>query len=351
MVDWALARQVARLAAGAEVESADPGGDIVGLSTEMEAHVADYTRLELHGQAPAPELLTREEWAAMNLESLSQLLEPVAARLDQRMAWAGPLAGALRAATGATLAAEAGLVMGYVSTRVLGQYELSLLQPEAPPRLVYVGANLRRAARELRVDRDSFYGWIAIHELTHVFQFQGVPWLRDHVSRLLRDYMRTVEVRIDSGAAGGLPSSLPNPARLVESFREGGLAALVQTREQRSLMRRLQSVMAVIEGYSDHVMDALGSRLLPAFDGLRRAMDGRRRSRSAPERVLERLLGLDMKLRQYELGRGFCDGVAREVGVEGLNRVWAEPAALPSLMELESPATWLARQGEAPAAA
>jgi coenzyme F420 biosynthesis associated uncharacterized protein len=286
----------------------------------------------------------------MNLDTLAELLDPVTRRLDDRLGFAGPFAGPLRSATGATLAAEAGLVMGYVSTRVLGQYELSLLQPEAPPRLVYVPLNLNRAARQLQVDRDSFLGWIAIHELTHAFQFQGVPWLRDHLGGLVRDYLDSVEVRFGSGAAGGLPS-LPHPARLVEAFREGGLAALVQTREQRELMERVQALMAVVEGYSDHVMDALAAHLLPRWQGLRDAMERRRRSRTAPERVLERLLGLDLKLRQYELGRRFCDAVADRAGIEGLNRVWTSRETMPTAVELERPEAWLQRAGLVSAAA
>ena len=238
--------------------------------------------------------------------------------------------------------------MGYVSQRVLGQYELSLIQLDEPARLLFVAPNLDRAVRELDVDRESFFGWIVIHELTHVFQFQGVPWLREHLGGLMREYLATVEVRIESGAAGGLPS-LPNPAKLVELFREGGLAALVQSHEQRRLMDRIQASMAVIEGYSEHVMDALGERLLPAYDGLRDAMERRRRSRSAPERVLQRLLGLDLKLRQYELGKDFCDAVAAEGGMEALNRVWDSPEALPSLRELSAPADWLERTTPVPA--
>ena len=99
-----------------------------------------------------------------------------------------------------------------------------------------------------------------------------MPWLRDHLGGLLREYLATVEVRIERGAAGGLPS-LPDPAQLVERFREGGLAALVQTREQRALMDRMQAAMAVVEGYSEHVMDALGAEALPATSELREAMD------------------------------------------------------------------------------
>ena len=342
MVDWSLARQIARLAAGSEDAPVDLGVDLVSLSAEMEGPVASYTGLEPDRPVPAAEVVGRAEWVGVNLDSLSGLLDPVAARLDRRLEFAGPLAGALRLGAGATLAAEAGLVMGYASTRVLGQYELSLLPPDRDPRLIYVAPNLDRAVHDLRVDRDSFFGWIVIHELTHAFQFQGVTWLRDYLRGLIQEYLESVEVRIDSGAAGGLPS-LPRPAQLVEAFREGGLAALVQTREQRELMNRLQAAMAVVEGYAEHVMDALGPELLRAYAGLREAMERRRSSRSAPERVLGRLLGLDLKMRQYELGRAFCDAVAAQGGSEALNRVWASAEALPTLGELSRPADWLAR--------
>src|SRR3954470_6095901 len=216
MVDWSIARQVARLAAGSDSGPVDLGIDVVALSGEMEGPVASYTGLELATPVPRAELVGRSEWADGNLDMLGELLDPVAARLDQRLDFAGPLAGALKLGAGATLAAEAGLVMGYASTRVLGQYELSLLVPDRDPRLLYVAPNLSRAVRELQVDRDSFYGWIAIHELTHAFQFQGVPWLGDHLRGLIREYLESVEMRIESGAAGGMPS-LPRPAQLVEA--------------------------------------------------------------------------------------------------------------------------------------
>jgi coenzyme F420 biosynthesis associated uncharacterized protein len=296
------------------------------------------------------EVVTRTEWAGVNLDSLARMLDPVAGRLDSRLSFAGPLAGALRIASGATLAAEAGLVIGYVAQRVLGQYEVSLLQADAPPRLLLVGPNLVGARAQLEVDRDSFFTWIVIHELTHAFQFQAVPWLREHLGGLMRRYLETVEVRMERGAAGGLPS-IPEPSKLVEAFREGGLAAIVQTREQRELMGEMQAAMAVVEGYSEHVMDAMAADLLPDWRQLREAMERRRRSRSAPERIIERLLGLNLKMRQYELGRRFCDAVAEREGIEGLNRVWSGPEAIPTPGELHHPAHWLERTAPAPAAA
>jgi len=349
MVDWSLARQVARLAAGSGDEG-PPQADVVSLCVEMEEHVAGYTGLSPATPVPPAELVGRGDWASVNLESLGRLLDPVAARLDQRLEFAGPLAGALKAGAAATLAAEAGLVIGYVAQRVLGQYEVSLLGGDAPPRLLFVAPNLRKAVRELNVEPEPFHRWICAHELTHVYQFQGVEWLREHLGGMVRQYLTSVEVRIDRGAAGGLPS-MPDLGKLVENFRDGGLAALVQTREQRALMGHMQAAMAVIEGYSEHVMDAIAAEAIPDHQGLRVAMDARRRSRSAPERLIEGLLGLDMKMRQYEQGKVFCDAVVAEAGMEALNRVWGSPESLPTPPELEHPLEWLTRVGPAPAAA
>jgi coenzyme F420 biosynthesis associated uncharacterized protein len=341
MVDWGLARQIATLAAGRGIEGAPPF-DAVALSVEMEPAVAGYTRLTIASPTPRAEVVSRADWAGVNLDALAHVLDPVAGRLDERLSSAGPLAGALKLGASATLAAEAGLVMGYLSQRVLGQYELSLLGGDTEPRLLFVGPNLAGAVRDLDVDADSFGRWICAHELTHVFQFQGVPWLREHMSGLLREYVATLEVRIEKGAAGGLPS-IPDPDRLVEAFREGGLAALVQSPEQRALMDRVQAAMSVIEGYSEHVMDVLAAELIPDHQSLRAAMDKRRRSRTAPQRIIERLLGFDVKLRQYEQGKRWADAVADLAGIEGLNRVWSSPEALPTADELQHPAEWLER--------
>ena len=341
MVDWSLARRVAALA-GATEGSTDVGADLVAASQRLEPEVAGYTRLDPQGHAPPAEVVDRAGWADANLTTFSQLLAPNADRMWERLGRAGPIAGPLRLGAGATIATEAGLVTGYMSQRVLGQFELSLIQPEAPTRLLFVAPNLLKAVEELDVDRDPFFDWIVLHELTHVVQFTGVTWLRDHLGGLLRAYLDTVDVQINAGAAGGLPS-MPNIQELVERFRDGGLIALIQTREQRDLMDKLQPVMAVIEGYSEHVMDALGATLVPGYEKLREAMDRRRRSRSAPERLLQKLLGLDLKMRQYEQGKRFCDAVAAEVGISGLNVVWRSPEDMPSAAELDDPAAWIRR--------
>jgi len=346
MVDWALARRVAALAAPPEPEGAPPDGTALrDLARGLEPAVAAYTRLRPGDPVPAVEAVGRAEWAAVNLEGMRDMLAPVTARLENRMEAKGPLAGPLKLVAGATLATEAGLVMGYMSRRVLGQYEVSLLQApgDAPSRLLLVSANIESAAREMEVEHDPFLTWIVLHELTHAFQFAGVPWLRGHLGELLREYLATVEVRMERGAAGAAAPGMPGLERLVDAFREGGLVSLVQTEEQRALMGRIQGAMAVVEGYAEHVMDAIAPGLVPAHEELRAAMQRRRGGRSAPERILQRLLGFDLKMRQYEIGREFCDAVVDRATIDGLNRVWSAPAALPSEEELRSPEKWLRR--------
>src|SRR3954452_20058276 len=238
MVDWSLARRIAGFA-GASEGSTDVGVDVVAAAERLKPEVIGYTHLEPNGVTPPAEVVDRAGWADANLTTFSHLLDPVADRMFERLGRAGPIAGPLRMGAGATVAAEAGLVVGYMSQRVLGQFELSLIQPEAPTRLLFVAPNLNKAVAELDVERDAFLDWIVLHELTHVVQFTGVPWLRDHLGGLLRESLDSVEVQIKTGAAGGIPT-LPNLGQLVERFREGGLMALIQTREQRDLIDRLQ---------------------------------------------------------------------------------------------------------------
>src|SRR3954466_480530 len=201
MVDWSLARRIAAFA-GASEGSTEVGVDIVAASERLKPEAIAYTGLEPVGEIPPAEVVDRAGWADANLTTFSHLLDPLAERMYDRLGRAGRMAGPLRMGAGATIAAEAGLVVGYMSQRVLGQFELSLIQPEAPTRLLFVAPNLPKAIEELDAEREPFLDWIVLHELTHVLQFTGVPWLRDHLGGLLRAYLDSLDVQIKTGAAG-----------------------------------------------------------------------------------------------------------------------------------------------------
>jgi coenzyme F420 biosynthesis associated uncharacterized protein len=338
VIDWTLTERVAGMLVG-DAERGAPRPRLREVAAESERLVTAYAGLRAPAPLPEPELLTRSEWVRANLRSLRPTLEPLADRLGEGL---GPATPIVRAAGGALLAVELGVVVGYLSRRVLGQYELVILDPEAPSRLLFVGPNLDEAAAAFDADDDELLTWVALHEVTHALQFSGVPWLRDHLAGLLREMLASLEVSVDASRLLRLPSQEDLRA-LVDAVAQGGLVELVTTPGQRETLDRIQATMAVLEGHAEHVMDAVGAELIPSLPRLRAAMDRRRASASAPARLLQRLVGLELKMRQYRLGKAFVDGVVERGGIEALNRVWEGPGVIPSLAELEDPDAWLAR--------
>jgi coenzyme F420 biosynthesis associated uncharacterized protein len=221
-----------------------------------------------------------------------------------------------------------------------------LLDAASPERLLFIAPNLRVAAERLDVDEAELVAWVAFHEVTHAVQFTSVPWLREHLAGLLRRLLETVDVRIEPAALLRLPSA-DDLRALVDRVRDGGLVTLVAGPERMAIIDEMQAVMAVIEGHAEHVMDAVGADALASLDELRAALERRRNEKPPYARLLERLLGLELKLRQYRLGKSFCDEVVARGGIETLNRVWSGPAALPTLAELEAPEAWIARTSRA----
>jgi coenzyme F420 biosynthesis associated uncharacterized protein len=333
VIDWKLAGQVARGIAGLQ-----PAGDpapfeqLAAPAAESERLVGAYTGLAAPA-LPAPEVVGRPEWIDANLRSLGAVLDPVAERIAGRL---GPLGGA----AGALLAIEAGAISGFLGGRVLGQYEFAVLDSESPARLLFVAPNLGHAATVLDADPDQLLRWVALHETTHALQFGGVPWLRAHLAGIVEELLGAVE--IDPRGLLRMPD-VSDLRGLVSSIREDGLAFLGIGRERRGLLESAQAFMALLEGYAEHVMDAVGAEMLSDLDAMRTAMDRRRTERSGLLRVLERLIGMDLKIRQYQVGKAFCDAVVGYGGIAALNRAWAGPESLPTLSELDDPLGWLAR--------
>ena len=336
MIDWSLAAQIARGVSGLQ-----PAGDpapFAGVSaptTESERLVSAYTGLVAAAPIPAPEAIDRGGWIEANLGSLRGVLEPAAEKAAARM---GPLGGA----AGAVLAVEAGALSGFLAGRILGQYEFPVLDPAAPARLLFVAPNLGHAMDQLEADSDQLLRWVALHETTHALQFGGVPWLREHLAGMVSELLASLEVDPSSLLKLRLPD-VADLRGLVEQLREGGLAGFAISPERRDLLDRAQAFMALLEGYAEHVMDAVGAELLADVTAMRAALERRRRERSGFLRLLERLIGLDLKLRQYEQGKAFCDAVVGYGGITALNRAWAGPESLPRADELDDALAWLAR--------
>ncbi len=346
MIDWRLATTVAQAVASAS-PSAPPraasstAAELEAFAAESAERVAAYTGLVAAGELPAPETVDRSGWVAVNLRSMRSVLDPVADRAGSGL---GPLAGPVKAAAGMLLALEVGVLSGYLAGRVLGQYEFPVLDPTAPARLLFVGPNLEQAAERMEADEGGMLRWVALHETTHALQFTGVPWLREHLASRVRELVGALDTAVDPRRLLRLPGS-DDARALVEAVKRGELIQWVAGPERAGLLDEVQSLMALLEGYAEHVMDAVGAPILPELEELRGKMDRRRRERSGLLRLLEKVIGLDMKMRQYEEGKRFCDAVVERGGIGALNRAWASPASLPTAAELRDPASWLARTG------
>ena len=341
MIDWIIAKRIATFVAGTGDAQA-PTADLATLAAEAESRVVAYTGLEPAKPLPPPEGITRQEWIAANLDSMRLLLDPVLKRAGDNL---GPLRPAVEIGMGIILSTEVGVVLGYLGQRVLGQYELVLLDEaveDRPPRLLFVLPNLGHAVQAFGAEEQQFMTWVTLHEVTHAVQFAGVPWLHPHVAGLVRELLKSAEVRLETPRKLHIPST-DEVKRVLGHLRNGDLISIVTTTPEREIFDRVQAVMAVIEGHAEHVMDAVAPDLLPSLPKLRAALDRRRRSQSGLSRLVARLLGLELKVRQYEQGKFFCDEIVRERGPGALHHVWSSPEALPTLVELRDPAAWMAR--------
>jgi coenzyme F420 biosynthesis associated uncharacterized protein len=349
IVDWRAAQRVGELIAGTP-----PHGDIQSATVEPLAHdfaarVGAYSRLQTPQALPALEVVDRPAWIAANLRTMRPMLAPLSAKLGQD---GGALAGPMRSASGLLLGAQVGALTGMLSQRVLGQYDLALLDTSIPPRLLLLAPNLAQAARNLSVDRDELVLWVTIHEITHAVQFSGTPWLRAHLGGMMEELIDGLQVGVGgsarerlSGLAGlfGARPDLDALKGFAERVRGGQILRLTLGEDRWELVERMQAVMSLIEGHAEHTMDVVGAEMLPSLDRLRTAMNRRREQRGMSWRVLERLMGIEMKMRQYEIGRRFCDAVVERGGPELLALAWTGPEALPTTAELEHPAAWAER--------
>src|SRR3954452_14298657 len=346
LVDWNMAERVARALSGSGPRW-DGGEEELRSESDRAAQlVRRYTRLKPKGDIPPAELVDRAEWAEVNLETFRHLSTRVESHLEERIDDSKGKSGLQRTIVGTATGAELGLAVGYLSQRVIGQYDIALIGPAREPRLLFVGPNLSAARARLDVNRDLFLRWIALHETTHAVHFSSVPWLREHVGGIAEELFEKAAVEVKPTEILGKLVRL-NPRELLRSVKGGELAALLLPEDQRRLIDRLTATMTLVEGYAEHVMDAVGDQLDPGYAVLRRALDRDRDRRGLLDSIVSKVLGLEMKLAQYRRGKAFADEVVRAHGIRTLNRAWSGPEALPRPEELDSPAEWVERVGTA----
>jgi coenzyme F420 biosynthesis associated uncharacterized protein len=310
------------------------------------AHVEGLTGLRPAPGGPVPEVavVDRPGWVDANTSGMAALLNPLVEALTEKQdTRPGPLATAIGSrATGV----QAGGLLAFLSSRVLGQYEIF----GTGGRLLLVAPNIVATERKLGVDPSDFRLWVCLHEVTHQLQFTAVPWLKGHLESEIAEFVDATDLDADV-----LRERLQDLLRsLVDAVRGGdheseGLMALVRDPAQRAVLDRVTAVMSLVEGHAEYVMDGVGPDVVPSVRTLRKRFAQRRKGRGPLDRVLRRMLGLEQKMKQYAEGRVFVGGVIDLVGMEGFNRVWEGPANLPLIEELTAPAQWVERVFNRPA--
>jgi coenzyme F420 biosynthesis associated uncharacterized protein len=344
-VNWELARQVGiALASYDEPELSDLGeAELDAITRAATVEAEEFSGL-VAGSVADVRAVTRAEWVESNLDTFRFVMNPLASKLTAGgdMPLPGQAAQILTQISGVFMGLQTGFVLGYMGRHVIGQYELPLPAP-SPPRLLYVVSNLTAMERDWELDPQQFRYWIALHEVTHHLEFSH-PWVQNYFRSQLKTLIDSLDfdpARMQTAFEGiemldpeRLAATLQDPERLIQA---------AWTPLSKDAMQRLQAFMTLAEGYATFVMDAVGARLLSEHARLKEAMERRRQSLSPGDALLERLLGLELKRRQYEDGVKFCRYVAGMRDTEALNRAWENPETLPTTEELADPDAWIAR--------
>ena len=334
LIDWEVVRQVAIERSGERIGgglSSDEVGRLAALYTGMAEDLAPLLGEvcnDMPFEPPRFVALDRRGFIDVNITIVRRLLDPVE---KLRATLPDSLATTLGRRM---LDRYIGELMGMMSRRVLGQYDPVLsvapldTDSTAQPALYLVEPNINAIQREQSIPGEALRRWLILHELTHAWQFSQHPWLRDHIVDITRGLL------MDSLTADG--------SRFLDS--QEMLRKLPQTvRTQLRTVSRVQAVMSVLEGYSNFVMHSVGKRHLARADDLETAMHRRREQRTMFERLVMALTGLELKMRQYEIGEQFCEAVVQQSDVATLNRVWENAEMMPTMTELKNPDRWLRR--------
>jgi coenzyme F420 biosynthesis associated uncharacterized protein len=352
MIDWDVAVSTGTRFArpGPQVSLAEARqtvAELRELSVAVERPVREVTRLQSKVAPGKVAVVDRAGWIRANVDGFRVVLDPLAEQMRQRTPAAS--AGGLVMGVGSRITgAQAGLMLSYLSSRVLGQYEL-FLPPgtdenggEPVGRLTLVAPNIVMVERELEVNPRDFRRWVCLHEETHRVQFTSVPWLRAYVQDQMSEFLLASE--LDPGA---IFNRLRAAAEAVAGAVRGGdsesLIEAVQTPRQREILARLTALMTLVEGHGDYVMDAVGPQVVPSVAEIREKFNTRRRTAGRVEQAVRRLLGIDLKMRQYAEGARFVRTVVDAIGMDGFNRVWESPETIPTMAEINDPRAWIVR--------
>jgi coenzyme F420 biosynthesis associated uncharacterized protein len=353
LVDWRRVEDIAiaRLRSAPGALTADElratEGDYAAAMARVVPALSEHLGTDLPGVVERVAVVDRATWVRANTSAFAGLIGKLEGQLlDQVLPeGSGVTKASMTLANRWVTTRQLGLLLGFMGQRVLGQYDLALLSAETTPgRLLFVEENIRNTARVMDVPVGPFRTWIALHETTHAFEFEAHPWLRPYLADRLE---RQLALFSDDAASMGREAVRALGASLRGEGRRDDQHWLerLMTDEQRRLFRETQATMSLLEGFGDHVMDAVGKDLVPGVERISARFHGRREQRTPFERAMLRITGMDLKMDQYRKGEEFVAGIERLAGAEALRRLWDGPETLPTPEEITMPDAWVRRLG------
>ncbi len=352
-VDWRLAERVAKKVGGHEpfldsYHYRNLAPELAELTAQAEELVAAETGLKSMSGTARTQVATRAQWVDANVASFQRLLRPVTKKMAERVSysWLAPV-------TQRVSGTEMGAVLGWMSTRVLGQYDLLIIEddrPEDQDMVYYVGPNVMALEHKHGFDPHQFRLWLALHETTHRAQFTGIKWLRPYFLSLVQDALDTAEPDLEHFKFVA-KQVIEARRRREDPLADGGLPALLATPEQKAVLDRIGGMMSLLEGHGDITMDRAGAAHIPDASRFARVLRHRRNSAKGVSKLVQRVIGIEAKLNQYAAGEAFIETVEARGGPELLDRVWESSERLPTMTEIRSPQQWIDRVNGTPALA
>lgn len=340
LIDWRSASTVGRNVAGAG-PSSDPASrelfrqEMSEAVATAEALVSEFTGLSVHGPTSRAWVMGRGDWIDANFRSLERSIEPMLVRTIA-IAEKGRTSGGLRTKA---LGAQIGGLFGYVSRKVLGQFD-PFLPPDDEGLIYFVGPNILDVETRSALDPHDFRLWLALHEVTHRVQFSEANWLRGHVLTMLDSYLQMTD--LDPKRIMDSLRRVTEDVRGASHWRTIGVMYSLMTPPQREHFHKMQAMMSLIEGHATFVMNGVAEGRIETLDRMRVVL-AQRRDTGGIERLFQQAIGFDHKIKQYGAGEAFVAHVVERAGMEGLNRAWRSPSNLPSADEMSEPDRWLAR--------
>ena len=341
-VDWGLAEKVAN-----QIANRAPFNDasyLKGLNESFSSFTSSAEKLvetstglkSFSGEAKA-KVVDRSGWIRANFSSLKRLLKPILAENHEKNGFS---------ISSRIAALEIGAVLGWMSTRVLGQYDLLVLDNEDlndQDLVYYVGPNICAIERRYAFDPNGFRLWLAIHELTHRAQFTGVPWMREHYLSLVKNLLQ--EVQLDTNESTKKNNSQIKLSKGIESPRlsEFKISNFFTSIDQKDSINDIAALMTLLEGHGDVIMSRAGKGHVKNQERFEKVVTQRRKSATGVTRIFQKLIGIEAKLAQYEQGEEFIYTIEESEGIDFLNSVWEHPDNLPKLEEIKDPNLWISR--------